>query len=1234
MDTFAQLTQLLKERILIIDGAMGSMVQNYKLTEADFRGDLFPNPVKDLKGNNDLLVLTRPDVIKEIHAAYFAAGADIVETNTFSSTSIAQADYELGHMVVDINKAAVRLAREAAVEATAKDGKPRFVAGSIGPTNRTLSMSPIAEQPAYRAVSWREMVDAFKEQVRALLEEGVDILLAETSIDTLNLKATLFAIEELWDEGYEKKPVIASLSFFDASKRTLSGQTLEAALVSISHANLFCIGLNCGDAPDNLRSVVETNSNNVPVFAHAYLNAGLPNALGQYDWTPEHVAGIMVEYAKNGWINIIGGCCGTTPDHIAALAKAVEGVKPRQIPEKAATTTKFSGLEALNVTPESNFLLVGERTNVTGSPKFSRLVKEEKFDEALEIARQQVDNGANIIDVNFDEGLIDGPKTMRHFLNLMASEPDISRVPVMVDSSKWEILEVGLQCIQGKGIVNSISLKEGEENFKEKAKLIKRYGAGAVVMAFDEQGQADSYERRIEICERAYRVLVDEVGFNPNDIIFDPNVLTVATGLEEHVNYAKDFIEATRWIKQNLPGAKVSGGISNISFSFRGNNKVREAMHSCFLKHAIEAGLDMGIVNAGMLEIYDEIEPQLREYVEDVLLNRRADATERLVDLAEEIKAQSSGEKADAKAVEAWREEPLAKRIEHGLVKGIDAYIEADMEEALNAYDKPLHIIEGPLMDGMNVVGDLFGAGKMFLPQVVKSARVMKKAVAVLLPHMEGAEGDGPSRSQGKIVMATVKGDVHDIGKNIVGVVLRCNNYDIIDLGVMVPADDIFKAAIEHQADIIGLSGLITPSLDEMVSFAAEMERRGFKIPLLIGGATTSRIHTAVKIAPEYSGPVVHVLDASRAVGVAGALLSEDQQADYVSQTKAKQQADREQFWAKREAKPLISIEAARANRVPIEFATDDIALPNRVGLQMIKGQPLEELRKFIDWTPFFQSWELAGRYPEILEDETVGEAARELWDDAQNLLDEIIKRKSLDARAVWGFWPANAEGDDIVLWTDTDANQELARFPMLRQQIDKKDGRPDIALSDFVAPKETGLTDYVGGFAVTIHGAEQLVAQYKAKNDDHSALLVQALADRFAEAFAEWLHKHAREFCGINEQLSNDELIKEKYRGIRPAFGYPACPDHTPKRVLLEVLQAKAFAGIELTESCAMWPPSSVSGIYLNHPQSQYFAVGKIDRDQVEDYAARRGFTFEEMEKWLAPNLNYIPEKAEKVSG
>jgi len=1230
MDVFSQLDSLLRERILVFDGAMGTMIQGYKLTEEDFRGERFASHPAPLKGNNDLLVLTQPQIIEEIHTAYLKAGADIIETNSFNINFISQGDYGLEELVYEMNVAASQVARRA-VDAISTPEKPRFVAGAMGPTTKSLSIPLDVNNPALRELTFDRMVEIFEEQVRGLIDGGADILLPETSIDTLMLKAQLFAIQKYFDEGGKRVPVIASSSIFDASGRTLSGQTLEALWNSIAHAPLIGVGLNCGMAPTELRPYVEELSRISPIYTHAYLNAGLPNAFGEYDWTPEKVAGILGEYAREGWLNFIGGCCGTSPAHIAAIAETVKDYKPRVVPT-VEKYTRFSGLEALTLRPESNFQMVGERTNVTGSPKFKRLVVEGNLNGALEIARQQVENGANIIDINFDEGLLDGQALMTTFLNLIAAEPDIARVPIMLDSSKWSILEAGLKCTQGKSIVNSISLKEGEDKFREQAHLLRRYGAGAVVMAFDEKGQADNLERRKEICGRAYKILTEECAFPPEDIIFDPNVLTVATGLEEHVDYAKDFIEATRWIKQNLPGCKVSGGISNISFSFRGNNKVREAMHSAFLKHAIEAGLDMGIVNAGMLEIYDEIEPELREQVEDVLLNRRPDATERLLDLAEKIKEQSSGTESTAKEAEAWRSAPVEERLTHALVKGLDSYVDVDVEEARLKYARPLEIIEGPLMDGMNVVGDLFGAGKMFLPQVVKSARVMKKAVSVLLPYMEAekaAAGDSASSSAGKVLLATVKGDVHDIGKNIVGVVLSCNNYEVIDLGVMIPCEQILKTAREINADIIGLSGLITPSLDEMAHVAREMDRQGFDLPLLIGGATTSRIHTAVKIAPEYSKATIHVLDASRAVGVVGSLLSEEQRDEFINSTQTAQEKDRVAHAKKRSAKPLLSLEEARRRRPQIEWKQEDIAEPEVTGLKMLHRVPLEELEKFIDWTPFFQSWELHGAYPKILDDEIVGETARELFSDAQEVFTQIKRRKLYEARATYGFWPANTIGDDIVLYTDATREKEIARFPMLRQQFEKNDARPDYSLADFVAPLETGLLDYVGAFAVSIHGADTLALDYKKQNDDHRAILAQALGDRLAEAFAEYLHAQARKECGvIDDGLSNEDLIAEKYRGIRPAFGYPACPDHTPKKILFELLQAGTYAGMALTESCAMTPPSAVSGIYINHPQAQYFAVGRIGRDQAEDYAKRRGFPFDEMERWLAPNLGYTPEK------
>lgn len=1226
------LNTLLQQRILVIDGAMGTMIQRHKLTEEDFRGERFVDHPESfpLRGNNDLLVITQPQIIQEIHEEYLDAGADIIETNSFSATSISQADYGLEEAVYDINFQAAQVARRAADKFSTPE-KPRFVAGSMGPTNKPLSMSRDVNDAASRDVTFDEMVVAFEEQVGALLDGGCDLLLPETSIDTLVMKAMLFAIEQHFEKSGRRVPVIASNSIFDASGRTLSGQTLEAFWISVSHAPLLGVGLNCGMAPDQLRSYVEELSNIAPIYTHAYLNAGLPNAFGEYDWTPEHVAGIISEYAREGWLNIIGGCCGTTPDHIRAIAQSVEGLPPR-VPPTIEPLSRFSGLEALILRPESNFTMVGERTNVTGSPKFARLIREGNLGEAMEIARQQVDNGANIIDINFDEGMLDGEAMMTHFLNLLSGETDISRVPLMIDSSKWSVIEAGLKCAQGKCIINSISLKEGEDRFRESAKLARRYGAAAVVMAFDESGQADNYERRIEICERAYRILVDECNFPPQDIIFDPNILTVATGLEEHNNYAVDFINATRWIKQNLPHAKVSGGVSNISFSLRGNNRVREAMHAAFLKHAVEAGLDMGIVNAGMLEVYEAVPADLLEAVEDVLLNRRPDATERLLDLAERVKAEASGEKTEA-TVEAWREESVEERLKHALVKGLDTFVEADVEEARVKYLqeglKPLNIIEGPLMDGMNVVGDLFGAGKMFLPQVVKSARVMKKAVAVLLPYMEEEKAASGSNAQGKVLMATVKGDVHDIGKNIVGVVLGCNNYEVIDLGVMVPTDKILQAAREHDVDVIGLSGLITPSLDEMQHVAREMQRLEMKTPLLIGGATTSRIHTAVKIAPNYDQTVVHVQDASRAVGVVSALVSPDQRDEFIEKVAGEQERDRTSHAQKRDRKPLLPIETARERKQVIEWKAEDIVAPKFIGLKTISNIPLSELVPYIDWTPFFAAFELRGIYPEIFEDATVGEHAKNLFDDAQQVLAEMLRSNKLRANAVYGFYPANAVGDDVELYRDEKRETLATTFHFLRQQIDKPAGRFDHSLSDFIAPKETHLPDHLGIFAITAGiGLDEIVKKYNYANEIDKAFLAQALADRLAEAGAEWLHMQARrDWYAPDENLSNEELVAEKYQGIRPAPGYPACPDHTEKALLFELLDAPRKAGITLTESYAMMPASSVSGFYFGHPEARYFAVGKIERDQMIDYAKRKGMEAREIERVMSPNLNYDPD-------
>ncbi len=1223
------ISELLKERILIIDGAMGTMIQNHNLEEADYRGQRFANYATDLRGNNDLLSLTQPQIIEEIHCQYLEAGADIIETNTFNANKVSMADYGMENLVYELNIASAQLARRA-VESLGESStrnRPRFVAGAIGPTSRTLSMSRDVNDPGKREITFDELVAVYSEQVRALLEGGVDLLLPETSFDTLNLKACLFAIDKAFAEGARRVPVMASITIAEASGRTLSGQNIEAAWTSISHANLLSVGLNCGLHPRDLRPYVETLSNIAPIFTSCYLNAGLPNAFGEYDETPAQLTPILEEYARQGWVNIIGGCCGTTPDHIRAIAEAVKNLPPR-VPTKPIEYSIFSGLEQLALRADSNFTMIGERTNVTGSPKFARLVREGDLNAGLEIARQQVDNGANIIDINFDEGMIDGAEMMTRFLNLLAAEPDISRVPIMVDSSKFSVIEAGLKCIQGKGVVNSVSMKEGEDKFREQAKLVKRYGAGMVVMAFDEQGQADSYERRIEICQRAYNILVREIGINPNDIIFDPNILTVATGLEEHNNYAVDFIRATKWIKENLPGCHVSGGVSNISFSFRGNNKVREAMHGAFLKHAIEAGLDMGIVNAGMLEVYDQIEPQLLELVEDVLLNRRDDATEHLVDYAEKIKGE--GDKSSTQIEEAWRSGTVQERLQHALIKGIDAFVEADVEEARQQYERPLHVIEGPLMDGMNVVGDLFGAGKMFLPQVVKSARVMKKAVAVLLPFMEAEkEASGLHQAQGKILMATVKGDVHDIGKNIVGVVLGCNNYEVIDLGVMVPADKILQTAKEQNVDVIGLSGLITPSLDEMAHVAREMKRQEFHVPLLIGGATTSRIHTAVKIAPHYDQVVVHVQDASRAVGVVSNLLSEELKSDFVLKVRGDQERDRTSHKNKRETKPLLKIEDARARKQKIEWRAEDLVKPSFIGLRTLSSFPLEEIVPFIDWTPFFAAFELKGIYPEILQNVEVGDVAKRLFEDANRVLERIVRRRELKANAVYGFYPANAVSDDVEIYRDESRTTLAAKFHFLRQQIDKPEGRSDHCLSDFIAPKETGLNDYLGFFAVTTGiGLDAIVQRAKTELDDESAFLAQAIADRLAEAFAELLHQRARrDWYAADESLSNEDLVQEKYRGIRPAPGYPACPDHSEKPALFNLLDAGRKAGITLTENYAMTPASSVSGFYFGHPQSKYFAVGKIGRDQMIEYSKRKCVSMRDIERVIPTNLNYDPD-------
>ncbi len=1207
---------------------MGTMIQRYQLTEDDFRGERFKNHPSDLKGNNDLLNLTRPDVIKAIHAEYLDAGADIIETNTFSTQRISLADYHMEELAYEMSYEGARLAREVADEYNHKTpDKPRFVAGAVGPTNRTASLSPDVNDPGYRAVTFDDLAEAYYEQVRGLVDGGSDLLLIETIFDTLNAKAALFAVQRYEQESGKKLPIMISGTITDASGRTLSGQTVEAFWNSVRHANLLSVGLNCALGAREMRPYLEELSEKANVFISAYPNAGLPNEFGAYDETPHETAHQVDDFIKAGLVNIVGGCCGTTPDHIKCIADKAAKHAPRKKPE-VAPYMRLSGLEAVTITPEANFVNVGERTNITGSPKFSKLILAENYEEALTVARQQVEGGAQVIDINMDEGMIDSEAVMVKFLNLVASEPDIAKLPIMVDSSKWTVIEAGLKCLQGKGIVNSISLKEGEEKFREHARKILSYGAAAVVMAFDEQGQADNYERRIEICKRSYDILVNEIGFPPQDIIFDPNILTVATGLEEHNNYAVDFINATRWIKENLPFAKVSGGVSNISFSFRGNNVVREAMHSAFLYHAIKAGMDMGIVNAGMLEVYEEIPKPLLERVEDVLLNRRPDATERLVEYAETVKAKGKEVVKD----EAWRNEPVEKRLSHALVKGIVEYLDNDVEEARQKYDRPLEVIEGPLMDGMNIVGDLFGSGKMFLPQVVKSARVMKKAVAYLLPFIEEEKlknADASQRSNaGKVLLATVKGDVHDIGKNIVGVVLACNNFEIIDMGVMVPAQKIIEEAKKQQVDIIGLSGLITPSLDEMVHFAKEMEREGFSIPLIVGGATTSRIHAAVKIAPNYSGPAIHVLDASRSVTVCSTLMSQDNRDEYIQNIKQEYEKAREAHLNKRSDKRFLSIDEARSNKYQIDLESFAPVKPSFTGTKVFEAFSLKELVPYIDWTPFFHTWELRGSYPKIFDDKNIGVEAKKLFDDAQQMLQKVIDNNLLQASGVIGFWPANSVGDDIELYSDESRTQLLARIHTLRQQAEKAAGEPYYALSDFIAPKESGVPDYFGGFAVTTGiGCDELVAQYEADHDDYNSIMIKAIADRLAEAFAEKMHELVRrEYWGYaqGEQLTNQQLIKEEYQGIRPAPGYPACPEHTEKVTLFDLLKATDNAHIHLTESMAMLPTAAVSGFYFAHPQSRYFGLGKIGKDQVEDYAKRKNMSLETAERWLGPNLNY----------
>jgi 5-methyltetrahydrofolate--homocysteine methyltransferase len=1250
------LEKLLRERVVVIDGAMGTTIQQYKLSEEQFRGARFAAwQGKDLKGNNELLNLTQPQIIEEIHRRYFEAGADIAETNTFNGQFISLSDYGMEGLAYEMARAGAECARRAAdAVMAAEPGRVCFVAGAIGPTTKTSSISTDVNDASARGTNWDELVRAYGEQARALLDGGCDILLVETIFDTLNAKAAFFAIEEIFEArglatlpygrppepGKRIVPIMASVTFIQkGGTRGVTGQTVEAFWNSVSHVPLLSVGMNCALGPEEMRPLIEELAKLAPIYVSVYPNAGLPNPLlpTGFPETPESLAPQLEEWGRSGIYNLVGGCCGTTPEHIAKIAQAVRGIAPRIVPV-VEPYLRLSGIDALTLTPETNFVNIGERANVTGSPKFAKLILAGAYEEAVAVARQQVENGAQIIDVNMDEGMLDGAAAMTKYLNYIMTEPEIARVPVMVDSSKWSVIEAGLKCIQGKGIVNSISLKEGEEKFLHYAKLVRRYGAAVVVMAFDEQGQADTFERKIQVCERTYRLLVDKVGFPPQDIIFDPNILTVATGLEEHNNYAVNFIEATRWIKAHLPRAKVSGGVSNISFSFRGNNVVREAMHSAFLYHAIRAGLDMGIVNAGLLEVYEEVPKDLLELVEDVLLNRRPDATERLVNFAESVKKKDKNEMFVEAA--AWRQGTVEERLSHALVKGIVEFIELDTEEARQKFARPLLVIEGPLMDGMNIVGDLFGSGKMFLPQVVKSARVMKKAVAYLLPFMEAekqraiAAGE-EIRVRGKVLMATVKGDVHDIGKNIVGVVLGCNNYEVIDLGVMTPVEKILETAEREKVDIIGLSGLITPSLDEMAHVAREMERRGFTQPLLIGGATTSKAHTAVKIAPARSGAVVHVLDASRAVPVVSSLINPEQRADFTAKNRREQELLRTAHAGPKQE--LVPLAKARANRTPISWRAEDIPQPEFTGVRSLRtgSAPgadtitLAEIARFIDWSPFFHTWELRGRYPSILEHEKYGEQARKLFADAAELLDRIIRENLLEARAVYGFFPANSVGDDVELYTDESRSKVLTTFHFLRQQLTKKDGEPNRSLADFIAPKETGLPDHLGGFAVTSgHGLAAVVEAFKADLDDYNAIMAEALADRLAEAFAEGLHKRVRDEWGYGktEQLTQEQIIEEQYRGIRPAAGYPGCPDHTEKGILWKLLEVERKAGIRLTESFAMWPGSSVSGLYFAHPQARYFGLGKIERDQVLDYHLRKNMSVQEVERWLGPNLNYEP--------
>ncbi len=1224
-----ELQQALRDRILILDGAMGTMIQRYKLDEAAFRGDRFPNPAVDLKGNNDLLCLTRPDVIKAIHLAYLEGGADIIETNTFSSTSIAQADYKLESIVYELNKRAAEIAKEAVAEFKLKHPeRDCYVAGALGPTNRTASLSPDVNNPAYRAVTYQQLVDTYYEQIQGLVDGGVDIILPETTFDTLNLKAAIYAIEKFFDQHPYRLPVMLSVTITDASGRTLSGQTVEAFWYSVRQAKPLSVGINCALGAKEMRPYIETLSRIADCYISCYPNAGLPNPLSDtgYDETPDMTSALLDEFASSGLINIVGGCCGTTPDHIAAIAEKMKAHHPRVIPDIPGST-RLSGLEPLIIQPNAGlFYMIGERTNVTGSPKFAKLIKEGNFDAALAVARQQVESGANIIDINFDEGMLDSEACMERFLNLIAAEPDISRVPVMIDSSKWSVLERGLRCVQGKCIVNSISLKEGEEKFIQQARLVQRYGAAVVVMAFDEQGQAATKEDKVRICQRVYSILTEIVGFEPNDIIFDPNVLTVATGMEEHNNYAVDFIEAVREIKASCPGALTSGGISNISFSFRGNNPVREAMHSCFLFHGIRAGLDMGIVNAGMLELYEEIEPALREMVEDVLLNRRSDATERLIEYAEKFKDQTRTLKESDK--NAWRELPVRERLAHALVKGLDEFIEIDTEETRKTFARPLEVIEGPLMDGMKIVGGLFGEGKMFLPQVVKSARVMKKAVAYLQPFMEiEKQRMSERKNQGRFLIATVKGDVHDIGKNIVGVVLACNNYEVFDMGVMVSCEDILRKAREWEADIIGLSGLITPSLDEMIYNAGEMQRQGFKVPLLIGGATTSKAHTAIKIAQHYEGAVCHVADASLVVEVCNDLMSSDRRVAYLEKVKADQEILRQRHAASIRESVFLPIQEARRQGFQSDWQNLTIDTPSRLGVWEHEDLKLDEIAAYIDWSPFFWTWDIKALYPKVLTHKTWGPQAQELFHDAQKILEDIIKNERFRPRAITGLWAANRVGDDIEVYADPERSSVLKTLHFLRQQRERSEGKPAYCLADFIAPRDSNRLDYIGAFAVTAGAeVEELAHFHEKKHDDYTAIMIKALGDRVAEAMAEMIHKKIRQVWGfgLEEKTGPEDLIREQYRGLRPAPGYPACPDHTEKAALWQLMGVEEKIGIKLTESYAMHPGSAVSGYYFAHPEAEYFRVGSIARDQMEEYARRKGMDLATAERWLQPNKGY----------